>query len=175
VLEDALACFEHQIEAVESTIALFQAIDDAQALQIVFEAAMALHAFIERVLPGVAEGSMTKIVCQRDGFGKIVIETQGARHRAGDLRDLDAVRQARSKQVAFVIHEDLGLVFEAAKGGGMNDPVPVALEFTARLGARFGKCPAATVSIDDGIGRQFRHRSRPRLRLQSPWQVPRRW
>jgi hypothetical protein len=66
---------------------------------------------------------------------------QGARHRARDLRDLDAVRQAGAKQVAFVIDEDLGLVFEAAKGGGMDDAVAVALEFTARLGARFGKCP----------------------------------
>jgi hypothetical protein len=42
VLEDALARFEHQVEAVEGAVALFQAIDDAQALQVVLEAAMAL-------------------------------------------------------------------------------------------------------------------------------------
>jgi hypothetical protein len=46
------------------------------------------------------------------------------------------VRQAGAKQVAFVIDEDLGLVFEAAKGGGMDDAIAVALEFAARLGAR---------------------------------------
>ena len=65
--------------------------------------------------------------------------------RARDLGDLDAVRQPRAEQVAFVIDEDLGLVFEAAEGGGMDDAVAVALELAARLRARLGDSAAARV------------------------------
>jgi hypothetical protein len=56
------------------------------------------------------------------------------RARAGDLCDFDAVGQAGAEQVAFVIDEDLRLVFEPAEGGGVDDAVTVALELAARAG-----------------------------------------
>ena len=51
--------------------------------------------------------------------------------------DLDGMCQPRAEQVAFMVDEDLGLVFEPAKGGGMNDAVAITLEFAAMGRRRF--------------------------------------
>jgi len=101
-------------------------------LQVVLEAAVVLHAAVQRVLPGVAKRRVAKVVGQRDGLDQILVEPQVAGDRPGDLRHLQAVRQAGPEQVALVVHKDLGLVLEPAKGGAMDDPVAVALEFAAR-------------------------------------------
>ncbi len=53
------------------------------------------------------------------------------------LRDLDAVRQARAVMVALMIHENLRLELQAAKGARVNDPVAVTLEGAARFAGRF--------------------------------------
>jgi hypothetical protein len=98
-----------------------------------------MHAIVERLLSGVTKGRMAKVVGQRDRFGEILVELQGARNSARDLGDLEAVRQAGTEQVAFVIDEDLGLVFETPKGRRMHDPVAVALEFAAMRGSHPGK------------------------------------
>jgi hypothetical protein len=137
MLENAFARLVGQVEAVEGAIALLQQIDGAQALQVVLEAAMLPHASIQRILPGVAEWRMAQVVGQRDGFGQILVQLHRTRQRAGDLRDLYAVRQARAKQVAFMIDEDLGLVFETAERRRMHDAIAVALEFAARGRRRF--------------------------------------
>ena len=47
--------------------------------------------------------------------------------RARDLGDLDRMGEARAVIIALVLDEDLGLVLEAAEGGGMDDAVAVAL------------------------------------------------
>jgi hypothetical protein len=126
-------------------VAVFEHVDRAQRLQIVLEAAVILHAGVERVLPGVAEGRVTEVVGERDGLGKILVEPSARAMRAGDLGDLDAVREAGAEQVAFVIHEDLGLVFQAPEGRGMHDAVAVALELAARdpRRRRLRRSPAA--------------------------------
>src|SRR6266850_3851188 len=69
------------------------------------------------------------------------------------------MRQARAIVVALVVDEDLGLVFEAAKCGGMNDTVAVALERRAHRMRRLGNTPSAAHP------RQHRVR-RERTRLQ---------
>ena len=131
MLEYAFAGFESQIQAVERGIALLQHVDHAQRLQIVLEAAVRFHAGVQRILPGVAERRVAEVMRQRDGFDQVFVEPQVARDRAADLRNLEAVRKPRAKQVAFVIDEYLGLVFEPAERGGMNDAVAVALKFAA--------------------------------------------
>jgi hypothetical protein len=40
-----------------------------------------------------------------------------------------------------VINENLGFVFQATKGGGMNDAIAVALKIVARVGGRFRHMP----------------------------------
>ena len=113
-------------------VALFELVDDAQRLQIVLEAAVRAHAFVERVLAGVPERRVAEIVREADRFGQRFVELQCARDRAGDLRDFDRVREPRAVQIALVIDEHLRLVDQAAKGGGMDDAIAVALIFAAK-------------------------------------------
>ena len=99
------------------------------------EAAVIAHAFVQRVLPGMTERRMAEIVRERNGFDEIFVHAQIARDRTRDLRDFETVREARAEQIAFVIHEDLRLVFEPAKRGRMHDAIAIALEFGARAWA----------------------------------------
>jgi len=161
VLDDSFTGLETEIEAIKSGVALLQQVNRPQALQIVFEAAMTAHAFVERLLAGVTEGRVTKVMRQRNSFGKIFVELQCARRSAGDLRDLEAVRQARPEQVTFVVDENLGLVFEPPERRRVNDAVAVALELAAvRMLRRLAvRVPAtAAVGCRDGVGRKFTHR-----------------
>ena len=102
--DDALAGFEAQVQTIERRIAILKPIDDAQALQVVFEATVPAHALIQRILPGMAEG-----VCPRSWASATASARssfrRSARQTPRDLRHLDAVRQAGTEQVAFVIHE----------------------------------------------------------------------
>ena len=132
MLEYAFARFESEIQSIKRPVALLECIDHAQALEIMLEATKILHAGIERVLTRMTEGRVTKIMCQRDRFDQVFIEPQVARQRACYLGDFDAVREAGSEQIAFVIDKNLGLVFKPTKCGGMNDAVAVALKFTSR-------------------------------------------
>ena len=92
---------------------------------------------MQRILPGMTEWRVAEVVRQRNGLDQVFVELQVARDRPRDLRDLQAMRQARAKQVAFVVDEDLRLVFEPAKRGRVNDAVAVALELAARRPAAF--------------------------------------
>lgn len=140
MLQDAFAGLEAQVQAVELGVALFQFVDHAQALQIVLEAArlrrQLAHAGVELVLPGMAERRVPQIMRQRDGLGEILRNPQAARQRARDLGHFQAVGQAGAEQVAFVVDEDLGLVFQAPERIGMDDAIPVALELGAVLWRR---------------------------------------
>ncbi len=64
-------------------------------------------------------------------FGERFAEAQRARDAAGDLRHLERVREPRAVQVAFMVHEHLGLVDEAAERRRMHDAVAIALVFGA--------------------------------------------
>jgi len=104
----------------------------------VIEAAFASHRNIERTLPGMTERRMTEVVGERQRLGEIFVDAKRARHRARDLRDFEAVREARPVMVAFMIDEDLGLVGKPPEGGGMQNPVAVALEGGAGRAWRLG-------------------------------------
>jgi hypothetical protein len=60
--------------------------------------------------------------------------------------------QPSSVQVALVVDEDLGLVNQAAKCGGMYDAIAVALILGAVFGFRFGMAAAAGMLRVSGIG-----------------------
>ena len=156
MLEDAFARFKAEIEAVERAVVLFELIDDGEALQVVLEAAVIAHAFVQRILARVAEWRMTQIVRKRNRFDEILVHPQVARDRTRDLRHFEAVREPRAKQVALVIDEDLRLVFEPAKRGGMHDAVAIALEFGARGRRLLGVTPAARSRGMGGVRREMR-------------------
>ena len=161
VLEDAFARLEAQVQAVEVGVALFQLVHHAQALQVVLEAAglgrQLAHAGVEFVLPGVAERRVAQIMGQRDGLGQVFRQGQAARQRASDLRHFQAVGQAGAEQVAFVIDEDLGLVFQPPERAGMHDAVAIALELGPIFRRRLGMGPTARSGRVGCIGSQFVH------------------
>ncbi len=70
------------------------------------------------------------------------MQFQFAGDAACDLGDFQRVCQAGAEQVAFVVDEYLGFVFQAAKCGGVDDAVTVALVFVAVGRVCFIKAPA---------------------------------
>ena len=102
--------FPYEIEPVETCVAALKARDDAQRLRIVIKAAMRLHPRFQHFFPGMAKWCVAEVVRQRQRFGKIIVEAKRPGQRAGDLADLDRMRQAGTVVVALVRHENLGLV-----------------------------------------------------------------
>ena len=66
------------------------------------------------------------------------------------------MRQTCAQVVPGAIQKNLGLVLHPAKRAGMNDPRPVALEFSAKRMARLRILPAARVA---GLFRKQRKHS----------------
>ena len=73
-------------------------------------------------------------MAERDGFGEVFVEVEGARDCAGDLADFEGVSEAGYIVVAEWCDEDLRFVFESTERFAVYDAVAVALI----LGANFG-------------------------------------
>src|ERR1022692_526376 len=144
VLDDALAHFEGQVQATEGGVALLEVFHDAKSVQVmVEEKAVGAHGCIERLFAGVSERGMAEVVHQGQRFGKIHVEAQRGGDGAGDLRHLDGVSEAVAEMVGVTARENLGLVFEAAEGAGVDDAVAVALEVVAVGMRRLGEAASA--------------------------------
>jgi hypothetical protein len=143
VLQNSLAGFKAEVEAIEIGIAFFQRIDHPQALEVVFEAPVLRHAFVQCVLACMAKRGMSQVVCQGDGLHQVLVEAQWAGDRPGELRDFDRVREARAEQVTLVVEENLRLVDEAPERSRVNDAVAVALKLRARRSGFF-RMPSPT-------------------------------
>ena len=154
MLEDAFARLEREVQPVEGRVADFQRVHHAQALQVVLEAAMVAHAFVQRVLAGVAEGRVAQVVRQRDGLHQVFVQVQRARRRSRQLRHLQRMREPRAEQVALVVDEDLRLVDQAPERRGVDDTVAVALVLVARRRRRFGDAAPARAARVAGPGGQ---------------------
>ena len=114
MLGEPLERFIGQVEAVESGVAALQLGHDAQRLGVVVEATTAGHQRVEHLLAGVSERRVTEVVGERDRLGEILVEVQRAGDGTGELTDLDRMREPGAEMVAFVRHEDLGLVRQPA-------------------------------------------------------------
>ena len=127
MLAESLEHLKREIEAQLQGIALLKHLDDAQALLVVIEAAVSTHQAIESLLASMAKGCVPQIMCERDGLGKVFVETEGPGHRATDGGDLDGVGEARPVMVPRAAQEDLGLAIEASERGGVHDAVAIPL------------------------------------------------
>ena len=127
VLAESLKNLEGKVESALLGIALFQQIDDAQALGIVVKAAMILHKEVERFLPGMTERRMAEVVGKSDRLGQVLVETEGTGDCPADGGHLDRVGQAGPVVIAGSVEEDLGFAVETAEGGAVDDAIPVAL------------------------------------------------
>ena len=101
------------------------ALDDATLCLVDFAAAIATGH--DGLLRRSAERAVAQIVRQCDRLDQVLVEPQRARHGPRDLRDLQGVGQARAVVIAFVIDEDLRLVFQPPERGAVNDAVAIAL------------------------------------------------
>ena len=124
--------FPCQIQAIKSGITALKRCHDPQGLCIMVKPPIGLHALMQRILPSVTEGWVPEIMGQGESLGQIFIQFEGARQRAGDLGHFQSVGQSRPIVIPFMIDKNLCLVFKTAKCRRMNDPVSVALKFTAR-------------------------------------------
>ena len=143
VLDQAFQRFPGKIETVEVGVAPLQIGHDVQGLGVVVETAERCETLIERALAGVAERRMAEVVTKRRRFRQILVEAERAAERAGDLGDLQGVRQAGAEMIALMEDEHLGLVGEPAERGGVDDSVAVAAEGAAAGALALGKAPAS--------------------------------
>src|SRR5271154_204917 len=105
----------------------------------------------------MAEGRVTEVVRETDGFGQFFVEFQGSRGGARDLRNLERMRQPRAIQVTFMIYKYLRLVHQAAKRRGMNDAVAIALILRSVRRLRFRMAAASRVLSVGGVGSEGVH------------------
>ena len=80
---------------------------------------------------------------QGERFGQIDVECECARDGARDLCHFDGVGEPVAEVVGVAAGENLGFVFEAAKGAGVDDAVAVALEVVAVGMRRFREAASA--------------------------------
>ena len=142
VLDQALQGVPGQVEPVEIGVAPLLVGDDMLGLGVVVEAAKRREALVERALAGVAKRRMAEVVAKRRRLGQILVEAERAAERAGDLGDLQSVRQSGAEMVALVEHEHLGLVSEPAERRRMDDSVAVAAEGATAGALGLGEAPA---------------------------------
>ena len=154
MLDQTLKGFPGKVQPVKLRVAPLQLGDDPQRLGIVVKTAIVGHQLIEFVFARMAKGRVPKIVAQGQGFGQILVHMKRPGKGTGNLGNLNRMGQPRAVMVTLVIDENLGLVLETAKGGGMDDPVTVALKRGARWQVTFGKQPTPALLRLAGIGCQ---------------------
>ena len=126
--------------------------DDVERVQIVIEAvAEFAHTQIQLLFAGVAKRRMADVVNQRERFGEIGIQTQGAGDRTRDLRYFQRVRQAVAKMIGEAGGENLRLSFEPAESSRMDDAVAVACVIIAIRMLWFRVAAAARVAHVHGV------------------------
>src|SRR5512147_1859483 len=101
-------------------------------MQIVVEALSELpHPAIKFLLAGMRERRMPDVMGECERLGELLIEVEHSGDRPGDLRNLDRVCQAIPEMVRQPGGEHLRLVFQPAKGAGMDNAVTVPLKLVA--------------------------------------------
>ncbi len=80
------------------------------------------------MLSGMANGVWPRSCARATAYVRVLVGSVVLGHAAGNLADLQRVREPRPVMVPFVIGKDLGLVFEPAKCLRMDYPIPIPLE-----------------------------------------------
>jgi hypothetical protein len=145
VFEDAFAGFKTQVQAIERGVALLQHIHHPQALQVVLEASVALHARMQGILARMAKRGVAQVVRQRNGLHQVFAQPEAAGNAAPQLRHLQAVRQSGAEQVSLVVQKHLGFVHQPPKRGAVHDAVAVTLKVAA--GGCGYLCEAAATGV----------------------------
>ena len=91
------------------------------------ETAEWLQAFVKCTFPRMAEWRVADVVGQRDGLGKVLVQSQSPRNCSRDLRDFECVCQPGAVVVVDGGDEHLRLAGHAAEGGAVDDAFAIAL------------------------------------------------
>ena len=102
----------------------------------------------------MAEGSMSQIVSQRDGFSQILVQPQRSGNRPGDPADLQGVGHSGPVMVSFRAQEHLGFMLQPAKRFGMNDPIRISLKTSTDLAWFFRPFPSPAVGSKSRLWRE---------------------
>ena len=146
MFHDSFADFESQVQPGEARVAVFERLDDAERVQIMIEALpKAAHLAVQLVFAGVRKRGMPDVVAEGERLGEVLIQLQSGGYGAGDLRNLDGVRQAVAEMVGDAGRKNLHLVFEAAEGPRVNDAVAIALELVAIRVRKLGVAASAAL------------------------------
>ncbi len=117
-------------DAVAHLVGEVQVAGDAVGLLVVPEAPpeTRVERVVERLLPGVAERRVARVVPEADRLDEVLVQAQRSRDDAGDRRGLERVRHSRPVVVAEWVDEDLRLSLQAAERLGVHQAVAVALK-----------------------------------------------
>jgi hypothetical protein len=117
------------------------------------EAAIGPHQFIEHVLARMTKRRVAKVMRERQCLGEIIVKAERTGNGAGDLADFDRMGQPGAVMIALMRHEDLGLMGEAPKGCGMEDPIAIALKIRAGRRDGLSETPAQALAWIGRISR----------------------
>jgi hypothetical protein len=84
---------------------------------------------------------MSEVMTHRDGFGQILIETQGASDRPCELTNFEGMGEPRARVISEIRNEDLRLVFETAESARVEDAVAVTLKCEPEFATILFVCP----------------------------------
>ena len=102
----------------------------------------------------MAKRRVSQVVPQRNRLGQLLVQVQDFGDRAGDLRDLERVRQTSAIVIAGRRKEHLGLVLQPAEGLAVYHAVAIALEGGPDLVFRLRALATARVGRLGRLGRE---------------------
>src|ERR1700720_4499753 len=106
---------------------------------------MLAHGGVEGLFSRVSKRGMPEIVHQGESLDQVCIQFKLRGDGARDLRDLDGVSQPVAEVVRVTAGEYLSFCFQAAKGAGMDNAIPIALKVVAVGMGRLGMAASAGV------------------------------
>ena len=75
----------------------------------------AVKHFVKRAFPGVTERCVPEVVPERNRFGEVLVQPQGACYCARNLRHFERMGKAGAVVVTLGRQKHLGFMFQAAK------------------------------------------------------------
>nr|BFE75779.1 hypothetical protein GCM10020092_090800 [Actinoplanes digitatis] len=136
-----------------------------QGLRVALEAAAGLRGRVQGRLAVVPERRVADVVREARHVHHVGVTAQPGAHLAGDLRDLERVRQPRTQKVVRPGRVHLGLGGEPAEPGRVQHPGPVALELGAAVAAVLGGLVRPAQRIAVRHVHTLRRRPGPPMRL----------
>ena len=113
--------------------------ENAQRLRVALEAATIGGGFIQRALAVVPIRRVANVVAQACQLRQIRVRAQCFADPAGDLRDLQRVRQAGTRRISRPRPHDLRLIRQPPQRRGVQHARPVAVEAIAPVHHRPGQ------------------------------------